>query len=90
MEDFYICTNDYAQYRLKWRPKHPLSIILLRAMKLKRAYSVPVLPRYGGCTSWVELEDPINVTGAQAVVPDDTLHSEINRIKEAVGTAVPV
>ena len=90
LEDFYICTNDYAQYRLKWRPKHPLSIILLRAMKLKRAYSVPVLPRYGGCVSWVELEDPINVTGAQAVIPEETLRSEINRIKEAVGTAVPV
>lgn len=90
LEEFYICTNDYAQYRLKWRPKHPLSIILLRAMKLKRACSVPVLPRYGGCVSWVELEEPINVTGAQAVVPDDTLRSEIARIKEAVSTAVPV
>ena len=67
-----------------------MSIILLRAMKLKRARSVPVLPRYGGCVSWVELEDPINVTGAQAVVPEETLRTEINRIKEAVGTAVPV
>lgn len=90
LTDFYICTDDYAQYRLKWRPKHPLSIILVRAMKLKRAYSVPVLPRYGGCTSWVELEEPINVTGASAVVPDETLRFEISRIKEAVGTAVPV
>ncbi len=90
LTDFYICTDDYAQYRLKWRPKHPLSIILVRAMKLKRAYSVPVLPRYGGCTSWVELEEPINVTGFSAVVPDETLRSKISRIKEAVGTAVPV
>jgi hypothetical protein len=90
LEDFYICTGDYAQYRLKWRPKHPLSIILLRTMKLKRAFAVPVLPRYGGCVSWVELEEPVNVTGAQAVVSDETLRSKIMRIREAVGTAVPV
>ena len=90
LTDFYICTDDYAQYRLKWRPKHALSIILLRAMKLKRPCTVPVLPRYGGCTSWVELEEPVNVTGASAVVPDETLRSEIIRIKEAVGTVVPV
>ena len=90
LTDFYICTDDYAQYRLKWRPKHALSIILLRAMKLKRPQAIPVLPRYGGCVSWVELEEAINVTGASAVVPDETLRSEIIRIKEAVGTVVPV
>ena len=40
LTDFYICTDDYAQYRLKWRPKHALSIILLRVMKLKRPRAI--------------------------------------------------
>ena len=51
----YIWSEDYAQKRLRWKPRHPLSIMLLTLYRLEEPQAVPCLPAYGGCKSWVEL-----------------------------------
>ena len=84
LSPFYICTNDYAQYRLRWRPKQPLSVLLLRVYRLPEARTLPVLERYGGCTSWVELEEPIDTTGAAPVLTDDEFNDRVEAIHQSI------
>lgn len=53
---FHIWTADYAQKRLKWKRKHPLCLLLLRAHRLQTPLTVPLRAEYRGCISWLELE----------------------------------
>ena len=67
-----IWTTSYAEERLRWRPKKPLSILLLRVYRLATPRTLPVLPRYGGCKSWLTLEQPLPLEEMQPVLDDAT------------------
>lgn len=56
LDGFHLWTPAYVEERLKWRPTKPLSVLVLRAEAMVEPLSLPLLPSYGGCTSWVELE----------------------------------
>jgi hypothetical protein len=60
----YIFTTNYAEERLRWRPKKPLYILLLRTYRLPEPMTLPLQPGYGGCKSWVQLERPVPLLGA--------------------------
>ena len=84
LSPFYICTTDYAHYRLNWRPKQPLSVLLLRVFRLPRAKAIPLLDRYSGCTSWVDLEETVNTSGAAPVLDDTEFRARLDDIHRAI------
>lgn len=53
----FIWTRDYAEQRLRWKPKHALHLLVLRAHRLAEPLEVPWREQYRGCTSWAELVD---------------------------------
>jgi hypothetical protein len=84
----YIWTNAYAQSRLHWKPMLPLSIMLLRVYQLEQPVSVPYLPEYGGCTSWVEIIPRIKLGALQPVLSDQEFQRRVDEIKGSLGVAV--
>ena len=84
----YIWTNAYAQSRLHWKPMLPLSIMLLRVYQLEQPVSVPYLPEYGGCKSWVEIIPRINLVSLQPVLSDQDFQRQVDDIKGSLGMAV--
>ncbi|HXG42517.1 MAG TPA: DUF1802 family protein [Dehalococcoidia bacterium] len=68
----YIWTDDYLLKRLHWRPKQPLTVMLLRVYRLERPLALPLLPEYVGCFSWVDLpaEAPDGL-GGEPVLTDE-------------------
>ena len=52
-----IWTDDYAASRLGWKKRDPLWVLALRVHRLVEPVTVPWADAYGGCTSWVELQD---------------------------------
>lgn len=83
----YIWTNDYAQERLKWRPKKPLRIVLLRVFARAEPARVPVRPEYGGCKSWLDLAAEIPLDGLRAVLSDAEYAARVEPIRTRL--AVP-
>jgi hypothetical protein len=71
LDPFHIWTESYAESRLKWRPKKPLTVLVLRVFLLPEAVELPYRRElYGGCKSWVELERELPATGARPALPD--------------------
>ena len=88
LEPHYIWTTAYAQSKLHWKPMLPLSVLLLRVYHLEQPVTVPYLPEYGGCTSWVEVLSDVNL-GKMAPVLDDTeFQRRVDDIKGSLGLAV--
>ena len=84
----YIWTTDYAQSRLRWKPMLPLSVMLLRAYRLEAPVTVPWIPEYGGCTSWVEVLTDVPLGRLEPVLSDSGFRAQVDAIKGSLGLAV--
>ena len=85
----YIWTAAYAQSKLHWKPMLPLSVLLLRVYKLEQPVTVPYLPEYGGCTSWVEVLSDVDLGKLEPVLNDAEFQRRVDEIKGRLGlTAV--
>ena len=84
LSPFHIWTSDYAQKRLHWRPKHPLTVALLRVHRLQQPQAIPVLDEYEGCKSWVHLGQEVPLGYMAPVLTDDEYRHEADAIRQAV------
>jgi hypothetical protein len=82
-----IWTTDYAEERLRWRPKKPLSIMLLRVYRLAAPRTLPVLPAYGGCKSWLTLDAAVDLTGLTPVLDDAAYETRRAAVRAALRRA---
>ena len=83
----YIWTTDYAQSRLRWKPMLPLSVMLLRAYRLETPVTVPWIPEYSGCTSWVEILADVPLGRLEPVLSDAEFQAQVDAIKGSLGLA---
>jgi hypothetical protein len=56
ISEFSVFSPAYAIERLQWRPKKPLHVLVLRVYRLSVPVSFEIVPAYGGCKSWIDLE----------------------------------
>jgi hypothetical protein len=70
LNDHHMWTHEYAESRFKWRPKKPLTVLVLRTYLLPETVELPYREGYGGCKSWIELEDAVSLEGARPALSD--------------------
>ena len=80
----HIWTQDYAQKRLRWQPRSPLSLMLLRVYRLLQPVALPYLPEYGGCKSWVQLAEPVPLGAVTPVLSDGAFQRMVEEVKASV------
>jgi hypothetical protein len=87
---YHLWTRDYAIERLRWQPKQPLHVLLLRVSALPEPVLLPVRPEYGGCRSWVELEQPVETAAARPVLDDRTYARRAAELLDVLRAAEPI
>ena len=68
---FHIWTPDYAFKRLRWKPRHPLHVLVLRVYRIQRPVTVRVRPEYEGCMSWVEIDRDLPFEGTPVIADEE-------------------
>jgi len=71
LDAYHMWTSEYAGSRFRWRPKKPLTVLVLRTYLLPETIELPYRDEYGGCTSWIELASDVSVEGARAALSDE-------------------
>jgi hypothetical protein len=84
-----VWTSDYAEKRLRWKPRHPLHVMLLRTYRIPRPVTVKVRPEYAGCRSWLELQRDLPFDGTP-VLADEEFERAAALIEAIASDAVPV
>ena len=69
---YHVWTHEYAESRLKWRPKKPLTVLVLRTYLLPEPVVFEYRESYGGCKSWIELEEAVPTAGSRPALEDPT------------------
>jgi hypothetical protein len=78
LNDHHMWTHEYAESRFKWRPKKPLTVLVLRTYVLPETVKFPYREGYGGCKSWIELEDSVSLEGARPALSDEQFEGLIS------------
>ena len=74
LDPHHMWTSEYAESRFKWRPKKPLTILVLRTYLLPETVDLPYADEYGGCKSWIELQQTVPVEGARPALSEEDFH----------------
>ncbi len=88
LEPFHIYNDAFLEQRLKWQPQQPLVVGVIRAFRLPAPQTVPLIDRYAGCKSWVELEASVSLAGAQPVMDDAAFDARLQTIRSILGNTV--
>jgi hypothetical protein len=65
IDPYHIWTLEYVESRFRWRPKKPLTVLVVRTYLLPEPAELPYSESYAGCKSWIELEQRVPTAGAR-------------------------
>jgi hypothetical protein len=65
-----IWNEKYVAMRFNFNPYDPLYLILLRVYRLREPIIIPQLKAYGGCKSWVTLDQSLPTVELEPVISD--------------------
>lgn len=71
--------------RFEWGKNKEIYALAVRTLRLARKVELPMLPAYGGCKSWIEIDQEIDVTGATPVLSDEDFQSKLRAFETALG-----
>ena len=66
----HIWKDPVIAERFGWGRNNGIHLIVARVYALPAPVTLPMLPGYGGCKSWVELERPLPTAGLAPVLSD--------------------
>jgi len=75
LDPHHMWTSEYAESRFKWRPKKPLTVLVLRTYLLPETVELPYVDEYGGCKSWIELQQSVPVEGARPALSEEDFYA---------------
>jgi hypothetical protein len=84
LDPYHIWTHAYAESRLKWRPKKPLTVLVLRTCVLPEPVELGYRAEYGGCKSWIELEKNVLTAGSRPAIDDAAFEELATPVLEAL------
>ncbi len=70
LNDHHMWTHEYAESRFKWRPKKPLTVLVLRTCLLPEPVELAYRTEYGGCKSFIDLLQDIPTADARPALDD--------------------
>jgi len=80
----HVWNDTVIAERFDWGRAQNIQALALRVHRLPRVIEVPMLPQYGGCTSWVELDRDIPVAGAQPVLEQAAFDRKLQQFLAAL------
>ncbi|HEY9831804.1 MAG TPA: DUF1802 family protein [Stenomitos sp.] len=84
---YHIWNEQFVSDRLRWKPRQSLFILLLRTYRLPQPQLTRYCPEYGGCRSWIDLTEVINLEGIVPVLDDTTYTAQVTQIRNALTTS---
>jgi hypothetical protein len=90
LDPFHLWTPEYAESRLKWRPKKPLAVLVLRTYLLPEPVRFEYRAKYGGCKSWIELEKAVPTAGSRPALDDTAVEELVGPVLGVLENLAPV
>lgn len=84
LRPFHIWSDAVVEERFHRANGSLLEAWLVRTFTLGQEVALPVLPTYGGCRSWIEIESEIDPSDSAPALDDDSFRHQERAFAEAV------
>ena len=81
LHELHLWTPAYVEERLRWRPRKPLRVLLLRASALVEPVLLEPSPDHAGCRSWLEIDLSAPVGELVPALTDDAFDRFAERVR---------
>jgi len=81
---FHIWSETFIRDRLAFQANQPLNLLLLRTHRLANPVTIPYKSKYGGCKSWLELEQSISLENSSPVMSDSDYDQQVKNISSLI------
>lgn len=88
LEPLVVMPPETLDARYRFRPDQALYVIAVRTWRLARPVEVAHRDEYGGCKSWVSVDEEIDIDGSTAVLSEAALKAKIESIDALLAVAV--
>jgi hypothetical protein len=82
-----VLPNETLATRFRFRPDQALYVIAVRAWQLASPAEIAYAAEYGGCRSWISVDDEIDIDGSSAVLDERELAAAIERVQALLNAA---
>jgi hypothetical protein len=80
----HVWRDEVIAERFGWGRAKNLFALAVRVHQLPLTIELPMLPAYGGCKSWVELEKEVSLVGAHPVLDQPTFDHKLQAFYSAL------
>ena len=87
LEPLVVFTGDTIRERYHFRPSEAVHVIAVRAYRLPVPAQVRMRPEYGGCKSWISVEEEIDTAGSTQVLEESRLAERVAEVERALALA---
>ena len=83
LEGQHVWKPEVIAERFEWGRSKAIFALAVRTYRLDRI-DLPMSPAYGGCKSWIELEQDIDISAAQPVLSDAEFAERLKRFERSL------
>ena len=80
----HIWRDEVIADRFEWGRAKNIFAIAVRVLRLPTAIELPMVPAYGGCKSWIDLERDVDVRDATPVLDDKAFAAKLTQFTSAL------
>ncbi len=90
LEPLHILRREVVEERFRYDAAPGIHLAFIRAFRLEPAWTIPELPGYGGCRSWVRLPEPPGEMERVPVLSDAEHAARREQLQVLLGGVAPV
>jgi len=80
----HIWRDNVIAERFDWGRSKQIHALAVRVFRLLKAVELPMLPSYGGCKSWIDLEAEVATLGAVPALDDAAFQAKLAAFQSAL------
>ena len=84
LQPYHVWNEQMIRARLKWKQDTPLLVLLLRVYRLAQPETIPFVASYGGCKSWIALEQELASRSLTPVLSEAEYLAQTQTIEAAL------
>jgi hypothetical protein len=84
LEGQHVWKLEVIAERFEWGRSKAIFALAVRTYRLPNRIDLPMSPAYGGCKSWIELEQAIDVSAGQPVLSDADFAERLKRFESSL------
>lgn len=81
----HVWRDEVIAERFDWGKEQAIFALAIRVYRLPQAVDMAMMPAYGGCKSWIELEPDVTVDGGVPVLSEVDFTAKLECFRNALG-----